>query len=498
MGEQGEETSDRHGLLHQTEEVQEQRLEGYSKWLSVALLCVMTAFLFADQNVMAPNLTAIAEDFGFTPEERDRKLGGDVAMVFFLVGAPVSVLIGYMTDKVQRNSLFCAVVFLGEAPCLATLLVTKYWHLVFLRALTGIAIGGAMPLIFSMLGDIFGIDRRAMISSILSTSIGLGISFGQFVSGMVGPDHGWRMPFAIVSLPSIFLAVLAFFLLPEPARGCTEEALRSKFEDPTTNFRYKERINWHKSLTVWHVRTNLLVFAQGAIGCLPWGMIFTFLNDFLSQEIRLSVQDSTAILTALNIGGSFGAFCGGFLGQYLFNKRPFLMTTMMGTSTILGIAPLLFLVNLPSPPSPLPPFGTLLFVAALTGFVGNFTGPNIRAILLNCNTPETRGTTFALYNLCDDLGKGFGPAIIAAMIVTQGRVAAFNTAVVVGWIGCGCAVLCIGFTMEADAAKVQEKVSLAAKGSGSGAQELELEGGPVTGSPALDRNGHELQAICPA
>lgn len=28
---------------------------------------------------------------------------------------------------------------------------------------TGIAIGGAMPLIFSMLGDIFGIDRRAMV-----------------------------------------------------------------------------------------------------------------------------------------------------------------------------------------------------------------------------------------------------------------------------------------------------------------------------------------------
>ena len=233
MDQSPDDEMDRHGLLNEDSSVVvEKKLEGKQKYLTVSLLCVMTALLFADQNIMAPNLTAIANDFGFTPEERDKKLGGDVAMVFFLVGAPVSFLIGYLTDKVNRNYLFCAVVFLGEAPCLATLMVTDYWQLIVLRAFTGIAIGGAMPLIFSMLGDIYSIDRRAMISSLLSTSINLGISIGQAISGIVGPDMGWRMPFAIVSLPSIVLAGVAAMVMPEPARGCTEEALRSRFEDP--------------------------------------------------------------------------------------------------------------------------------------------------------------------------------------------------------------------------------------------------------------------------
>eukprot|EP00961_Rhodomonas_salina_P189406 2555339-Rhodomonas_salina.4 len=167
---------------------------------------------------MAPNLTAIAEDFGFTPEERDRKLGGDVAMVFFLVGGnncpnawhydaratPSSAqssswgkrrasLLWYTLPRVccaflsadGGNSAtswsqstgtwsFCAPSRVSSPPHEASRCAFDVvWHprgamnhkvaaeLRFVGA-TGIAIGGAMPLIFSMLGDIFGIDRRAM------------------------------------------------------------------------------------------------------------------------------------------------------------------------------------------------------------------------------------------------------------------------------------------------------------------------------------------------
>ena len=47
------------------------------RW-TVILLGIATFFLFADQNLMAPNLTMIAREFGFTDVERDQKLGGDI------------------------------------------------------------------------------------------------------------------------------------------------------------------------------------------------------------------------------------------------------------------------------------------------------------------------------------------------------------------------------------------------------------------------------------
>ena len=37
------------------------------------LICLTVAFLFADQNLLAPNLSKIANDFGFSNEERDDK-----------------------------------------------------------------------------------------------------------------------------------------------------------------------------------------------------------------------------------------------------------------------------------------------------------------------------------------------------------------------------------------------------------------------------------------
>jgi hypothetical protein len=43
-------------------------------------------FLFADQNLLAPNLTAAAEDFGFDDNQRDAKLGGELSFAFFTVG----------------------------------------------------------------------------------------------------------------------------------------------------------------------------------------------------------------------------------------------------------------------------------------------------------------------------------------------------------------------------------------------------------------------------
>jgi MFS family permease len=70
------------------------------------MLCITVFFLFADQNLLAPNLSAIAKDFEFTDSERDEKLGGYIAFGFFVVGGPVALLVGYFTDTVNRCLLF--------------------------------------------------------------------------------------------------------------------------------------------------------------------------------------------------------------------------------------------------------------------------------------------------------------------------------------------------------------------------------------------------------
>ena len=48
---------------------------------------IISFFMFADQNLMAPNLTLIAEDFGLAAV-KDQYLGGMIPLVFWLFGGP--------------------------------------------------------------------------------------------------------------------------------------------------------------------------------------------------------------------------------------------------------------------------------------------------------------------------------------------------------------------------------------------------------------------------
>jgi len=68
----------------------------------MALIGLTLLFLFADQNLLAPNLTECAQDFGMSDEERDKKLGGQIALGFFLLGAPAAIGAGYMADVMNR------------------------------------------------------------------------------------------------------------------------------------------------------------------------------------------------------------------------------------------------------------------------------------------------------------------------------------------------------------------------------------------------------------
>ena len=78
------------------------------KWYTVSLLTLTAAMLYADQNLLAPNLSAAAEEFGFSEREKDVKLGGWLQLAFFVVGSPASLVIGWLADKpsIPRTRLF--------------------------------------------------------------------------------------------------------------------------------------------------------------------------------------------------------------------------------------------------------------------------------------------------------------------------------------------------------------------------------------------------------
>ena len=233
-------------------------------------------------------------DFGFSPEERDRLLGGVIAAAFYMVGAPAALLFGWLCDRVDRRWLLFLAVVLGEAPAALTLLVDRYWQLFALRVLTGISLGGALPVIFSLMSDLAAHGSRATAAAVIQVAVGAGLAVGQGVAGFVGPRLGWRAPFAIVALPSAAVALLMLLTTRDPPRGRTELALAERYESGE-GFAYEERLTWAKVGRLLRTPTNLACIGQGIFGCIPWGMLLTFLNDYLAQEKGLSVQGATTV-----------------------------------------------------------------------------------------------------------------------------------------------------------------------------------------------------------
>ena len=150
-------------------------LSTHTRNFTTAIICITVVFLFADQNLLAPNLTVIAKEFGFTNEQRDDLLGGKIAIGFFVIGGVISVSVGYLTDITKRVSRIFAIVFFRELACLATYWTTTYLGLYFCRILTGISIGGATPVVFSLLADMYAEDSRAKVSTFIGVSMSFGI-----------------------------------------------------------------------------------------------------------------------------------------------------------------------------------------------------------------------------------------------------------------------------------------------------------------------------------
>ena len=170
-------------------------------WVTQVLFVLIVGLLFADQNLLAPNMTAIGAEFGFSRAEIDQRLGADVNLLFWMLGGVLTLLIGYLTDrgdltaKLSRKWLLTIVAVIGQLACLGSGLAKNYDQLLWARALTGIGIGGAFPLIYSLIGDYYPPHKRASAAATLGLSQGLGIGIGQLLSGMLGPQLGWRMPF---------------------------------------------------------------------------------------------------------------------------------------------------------------------------------------------------------------------------------------------------------------------------------------------------------------
>lgn len=363
-----------------------------------------------------------------------------MSLGFFLVGGACGLIVGWLADgaggtALSRPKLFALVVLLGEISCIGTYRSTTYHELLLCRIMTGISIGGASPIMYSILGDCWSSSSRVHVSTLLGLSMGSGAAIGQIIAAILGPIYGWRFPFLVVAVPAIVCAVLLLTTVSDPPRGGFEntnpddtlvaQLVKPDAASPSLNpyeFR-KDDSECVKALSIFQTRTVTLILIQGMFGCIPWSIISVFLTDYLSADLGMSVARATGTMTVFGIGCLSGQIFGGWIGQRLYNKDPRLQCLLIGTTTLCAMVPILAIINTEAKFSgnenKISPYYLIAFI--IGGFLATIGGPNVRSILQNVTVAETRGVAFAAFNLCDDVGGSSNPNPNSNLL-TLGRV----------------------------------------------------------------------------
>lgn len=377
------------------------------------LLSVAFFFIWTPQNLLAPNLTQAALDFGYENDNaRDLYLGSYLALASSVLSLPVSAGIGIASDVVSsRRVLISVTTFVGGLAAIWTSMAKTYPQLILSRFIGGSAMSGSVPVVFSLLSDWFDDEERNAASSGFTAMMGAGIILGQVFAGSTGPTAGWRYSFLASGTSTILLAIATMICLREPVRGGKEKVLQKMIASGT---RYDKKLTWSQFVSsMTRNSSNFLLILQGFFSNIPWGMMFVFLNDFLSQEKGLTVSDATFVVAVFGFGCAAGGIFGGYLGGLANRTNRSYLPLFMALTTYLGIMPFLALLN---DPTYTHASWKPCFYAFAGGCFASMPSVNVRPCIINCNPPEIRGAALTAANLVINAARGTGVSSFCSIL----------------------------------------------------------------------------------
>jgi len=401
----------------------------------VFLMLGMFVFLNADIMLLTPSVKLVMAEF-----HKNEAEVGLISSIFIVLGAVVALGWGYLTDRYPRKGLAFWTIIFGELPCLLTGYVHSYNQLLVVRALTGIGVGGIVPLIYSMIGDLVTQRERATAAAWIGLAEGLGMGIGTVLAGNLAESSfsflgasGWRLPFVLAALPNFLLAPIFWFACQEPARGGGEKAIQKELNQ---GLKYTHRIKLSDYRLIFRNRTNLYFFYQSIPGTIGWGVLLFWMVTFYTMDKHVSIAMATNLFLLVGVGMILGGFFGGIIGDRLHRRSKKYMPLLCGYTTLAGLVLFLAMIHYPVPdhPTAFDLAGPLL-IGVIGGFFITVTSSNIRAIVLNVNPPENRGAMMSLFTLTDSIGKGVGPYLGGLLIVASGYILTMDLATLC-WIPC--------------------------------------------------------------
>ncbi len=279
---------------------------GYRAWL-LTILMLVSLLNLADRQGLAAVAPAIKVDLKLTDTELGLILGLGFAIFYTLLGLPIARLSEHYSRAriiAISSAVFAAFLFLCSKS-------RGFTQILLYRVGVGAGDAGFGPPVASLLGDHYPERRRASAMTIVWLGAPLGALSGSMLGGWIAQHADWRLWFVGLSIPSLLVALLAFFTLKEPKRGL-QDTVAPQGRPPSM---------WRVLKFMLAKRSMVQVLIGAALAAIAMNGLGQFWGRYYTAVFHLGLFESGRLIgTIAVVAMASGLTIGGFGVSYLSDR----------------------------------------------------------------------------------------------------------------------------------------------------------------------------------
>ncbi|KAE9565428.1 transport protein [Companilactobacillus paralimentarius DSM 13238 = JCM 10415] len=259
----------------------------------------------------------------------DNQIGlvSSITTVGMMFGA---ILFGYLADKFGKKNIIVITLLIFSVSNLVLALTTNVEQFMFVRFITGIGLGGELPVATTIIADSFSGHRRSKMLILVDSFWAIGWILASLLAFLFMPLYGWRFTVIATSIMALYTLVIRRHL-PE----------QTNIKNKRLNLRIALNQIWSKKYRRATVCLSLLWFI----------IMFTYYGMFLWLPSVLIKRGFSVVHSfGYTLIMSFAQLPGYFLAAYLMGKLSrkkvlgiYLVGTIIG-SFLFGTAQNVFMV----------------------------------------------------------------------------------------------------------------------------------------------------------
>lgn len=199
---------------------------GVGHW-RVTLLCGLGWMFDAmDIGLLSFVVAALAQEWGLTQGQVGVAIS--VGLLGMFVGAMGS---GMLADRYGCKAFLMVTLLVYSLATGASALAWGYGALLLFRFITGLGLGGELPVASTLVAEVAPKRQRGRLIVLLESFWAYGWVLAAVVGYLVIPELGWRIAFVIGALPALYVLALRRYLPESPRyllrQGRDAEALEA-------------------------------------------------------------------------------------------------------------------------------------------------------------------------------------------------------------------------------------------------------------------------------